>query len=280
MAQVLHFTIQGEYVTEVARQALYHSNNLNRAIEILMSAMETNELSKKEIRNMALAILNGEAELRGVYPGEDYGFYYLEEKDKNYDISDFIMHKSEEIKKKQKEYDDLLEKYSFIASSLSEWEARQLNSDFKAETGKRLFNNIGYEDNSPLLESFLERQRMNTNDDYGWLEPNGTFHPVEWGLHNDWADDYLKGKYPDEELYKNLHRSERDDGTHEWIISGDVLVYKLNWVLLHNPAQGIAFPTRNHLKKYTKAQMDFLYDYYIKRGQNVQANALIKEEEI
>lgn len=283
MAKVteLHFTIHGEYLTEVARQALYHSGNLNRALDILTNSMVSDELSKREVYNMALAILNGEAELRGTYPGDDYGFYYLEEKDKNYDLSDFIMHKNEEIKRLKEEYDELLEKFSFVTDSLSEWEAKCLNSDFKDATGKRLFNNIGFEtEMDSMLKSFLDRQKTNMEDDYGWLEPNGTFHPVEWGLHNDWADDYLKEKYPDEKEYNAIHRFENDDGTHEWYISGDILVHKFNWVLLHNPAQGIAFPTRNHTKNYTKAQREFLYDYYVKRGQNAQANELIKEEEM
>lgn len=46
--------------------------------------------------------------------------------------------------------------------------------------------------------------------------------------------------------------------------AGDWLVER-GWVLLHNPRRGIAFPTKNPVKEYTKAQKEFLYDYYMER---------------
>ena len=58
---------------------------------------------------------------------------------------------------------------------------------------------------------------------------------------------------------------------------GDYLVER-GWVLMHNISQGLAFPTRNPLKPYTKAQKEFLYDYYIERGKEAEANAIWKED--
>ena len=55
--------------------------------------------------------------------------------------------------------------------------------------------------------------------------------------------------------------------------AGDWLVER-GWILLHNPSQGIAFPTKNPVKRYTKAQQDFLYDYYMERGKEKEANAI------
>lgn len=49
-------------------------------------------------------------------------------------------------------------------------------------------------------------------------------------------------------------------------------------VLLHNPSQGIAVTTRNPLKRYTKAQQEFLYGYYMERGKEKEANAVYEEE--
>lgn len=51
------------------------------------------------------------------------------------------------------------------------------------------------------------------------------------------------------------------------------------WVLLHNPSQGIAFPTKNPVKEYTKAQKEFLYDYYMERDCKKEANAIWQEDE-
>ena len=51
------------------------------------------------------------------------------------------------------------------------------------------------------------------------------------------------------------------------------------WVLLHNPSRGIAFPTKNPVKEYTKAQKEFLYDYYMERDCKKEANAIWQEDE-
>ena len=45
---------------------------------------------------------------------------------------------------------------------------------------------------------------------------------------------------------------------------GDWLVDR-GWVLLHNPSQGVAFATGSLVRDMTKAQKEFLYDYYIER---------------
>lgn len=60
--------------------------------------------------------------------------------------------------------------------------------------------------------------------------------------------------------------------------AGDWLVER-GWVLLHNPSRGIAFPTKNPVKEYTKAQKEFLYDYYMERDCKKEANAIWQEDE-
>lgn len=40
---------------------------------------------------------------------------------------------------------------------------------------------------------------------------------------------------------------------------------------------GIAYPTKNSVREYTKAQKEFLYDYYMERGCKEEANAIWKE---
>lgn len=47
-------------------------------------------------------------------------------------------------------------------------------------------------------------------------------------------------------------------------------------VIFYNPSQGIAFSTRNPVKEYTKAQKEFLYDYYMERGKETEANKVWK----
>ena len=44
-------------------------------------------------------------------------------------------------------------------------------------------------------------------------------------------------------------------------------------------SRGIAFPTKNPVKEYTKAQKEFLYDYYMERDCKKEANAIWKESD-
>ncbi|PXV95485.1 hypothetical protein C8E03_101114 [Lachnotalea glycerini] len=113
-----------------------------------------------------------------------------------------------------------------------------------------------------MLCSFIKRKMSDTENDYGWLEPNGTFHAVEWEEHQEWADEWIRNNIPENEyLY----------GTGFTLLAGDYLVKK-GWILLHNPSQGIAFATRSRNCRITKNQKKFLYDYYMERNCEKEAN--------
>lgn len=53
----------------------------------------------------------------------------------------------------------------------------------------------------------------------------------------------------------------------------------LNFKMQLGPSRGIAFPTKNPVKEYTKAQKEFLYDYYMERDCKKEANAIWKESD-
>lgn len=59
----------------------------------------------------------------------------------------------------------------------------------------------------------------------------------------------------------------------KYISYGDFLTDR-GWVLLHNPSQGIAIPTTSPGKRYTKAQKEFLYQYFIDRNCEKEANEI------
>ena len=137
------------------------------------------------------------------------------------------------------------------------------------ETGEKLFVNMEEERESAgstLLDSFIKRMKSETDDDYGWLEPNGTFHPVEFGEHESWAKDHVA------EFYRDEHEEKRKEAR-KYILYGDFLTDR-GWVLLHNPSQGIAIPTTSPGKRYTKAQKEFLYQYFIDRNCEKEANEI------
>ena len=134
-----------------------------------------------------------------------------------------------------------------------------------------------YEDDA--LDSFMKRmleEEEHSTGDYGWLEPDGTFHEVDWGNHQIFAEKYIRENMTEDDWIAagvHLPGQFKSDNLHSF---GDYLVER-GWVLLHNPSQGIAIPTKNAVKRYTKAQKEFLYDYYMERGKETEANAVYDE---
>jgi hypothetical protein len=274
------FKVQGEFITNLAREKCYFEGKFDYAIKLLTECLINDKLSKNEIRNMAIAILDGRAIIKGTYPDKDYGFVYLNEKDNQWDLGKLIIDNFNKLEKDKKEFNELLQKYFFLAEHLSEWEQKSLNRDYKEEYGEVLFEGLTestistVSTGNTMLDSFMKRQMMNTEDDYGWLEPNGIFHAVEWGEHQNWADLYIQQNFS-EEIYENIDFSYSSNTG--LIGAGDYLAMR-GWILLHSPSQGIAYPTRSDTCRITKAQKEFLYDYYIARDCEKEANKIWNED--
>lgn len=124
------------------------------------------------------------------------------------------------------------------------------------------------------IDSYIKRmtdKEEHTTQDYGWLEPNGTFHAVEWGEHQSWAQSYLDENYPeqaeDTEIDMQVKCNVGLIGAGDWLV-------ERGWILLHNPMHGIAYPLVNPAKKPTKAQKEFLFDYYVERNCEKEASAV------
>ncbi len=92
------FKIQGEFITTLAREKCYFEGKYDYAIELLTSCMKTDELTKNEILDMAIAILDGRAELKGTYPNDDYGFTNLDEKDEKWDLGKLVSDSYKKLK--------------------------------------------------------------------------------------------------------------------------------------------------------------------------------------
>lgn len=99
----------------------------------------------------------------------------------------------------------------------------------------------------------IVRNKIISNNDkemYGWLAPDGTFYPVDFGNHQDWASKYLLEQFRNENI--DLKCGENP---------GDKLC-EMGFILLHNP-HGYNFSvTRDIRKVITKKQKDFLIDYF------------------
>ena len=107
-----------------------------------------------------------------------------------------------------------------------------------------------------------------STEDYGWLAPDGRFYGVSWGEHQDWALKHIK----EIGIYDTLTMKERISSQG----MGDVLMNR-GWILLHNPRHGTACPTKKEAFRYSKAQMEFLFDYYMERGLKKEAYAIVED---
>lgn len=328
----LNFSVDGAFITRLAREKCHEDGRLAYAIDLLTSCMQTDQLTTQEIEQRAYDILNGRAELKGIYPGPDYRFEYIPGKEKSNDISDAFVAMQKKLTEKEEHIQALQRRYLYLYDSISEWERNRILKayindgyleddphflepiDADGMQGEDEYNAALYDlqdevelrnavggrvimSTDPMSPVFRVSQTMqnptkalneymsrmtsddDTSNDYGWLEPNGTYHPVEWGEHAKWAAAYLDEHYPYEnEKFANLYFRTGPDGKRQYINNGDVLVYSLGWVLIDNPSQGLGRHTCRPHYPMTKAQKEFLYDYYTKRKMTHEANALYEND--
>lgn len=170
----------------------------------------------------------------------------------------------------------LLGKYKFVGSSADDsFGLVEDDTDIL-----ELYGNVDYLRTVTDIELvFSARKRMGDpseepeiDAEYGWLSPTGEFYPVEWANHQEWAREFLDRNGMYHEFYECYKTSSSG------LTYGDYLVYQRGWILLHSPGQEAAFETRDMSRRRTKAQADFLYDYYMKRRRYEEANKLFEEE--
>ena len=177
----------------------------------------------------------------------------------------------ERRKKIEKDLRRMIERWDVAMDHISESTQREIRKELGEETAE--------DRQQDALDSLMARmmdEENHTTEDYGWLEPDGTFHGAEWGEHQEWAQNYMNEKLPEEAMDRDIDLQTKCNvgliGAGDWLV-------ERGWVLLHNPSQGIAFPTKNPVKEYTKAQKEFLYDYYMERDCKKEANAIWKESD-
>ena len=256
----LSFAITGEFVTRTAREWLWLEGKPWSVVEeFLLSCMCGTDKSREELSELAFKVVSGRAKFIGNTADETYAMV-----DDNQDlVGDYIGRWNRKVKKLEKECREIEDKYYALTNYLIDSGRGYLLSD--AGVGED-------EDEDPvasaMLNSYMKQdaiEREGHTDNYGWLAPNGEFYPVEWGEHQGWAH------------HKVIELGWIGEDTETWIDNegnthcvwtgeeGDILVDR-GWVLLHNPAKGVAKVTANSARPLTKAQKDFLYGYYADRG--------------
>lgn len=298
--RTVHFSVNGEFITNLAREKLFIQKDLAGAIRLLRSATCSDQIDSDKQLMICLQILHGAAWIKGNSDEDDYGLDCREDIETRptelSSISQLIADMAQKIEDLERENHENMVKVGFLADQLDDWEVSRVNADYYNEYGEPLFPNIPIpswaraENQLPAMDSMLseyleQRKRDDVVDedgepvcDYGWLEPDGTWHPVEWGNHSGWAKDWLEEYMPYKE-HPEIYNHTDAHGNKHHIENGDVLVYSLGWILMDSPHQGKARPTRDMSRNMTREQKEFLYDYYIERDRHEEANALYADGE-
>lgn len=276
--KMLTFSIAGRIITDVAREHFYVRNDMAKALDLLCAGLQSDKLNEYERMALALRVLDGKAEIRGTYPGDSYGFYDLDEPDSRFSIADHISKLAEKLETANAELRDLQMKFNIVAEDLTDMDKREANRkwfELDYDRKRPIFDDV---ESVPLipgltdqLNSFLERMHEpeTSTDDYGWLEPDGTFHEVEFADHEQWAY---------ETIQKRGWRDEYDRSDFGGLYSnGDFLVERKGFVLLHNPGFGMAMVSSSETRPLTKAQREFLFDYYTERNRPDLAKKYLEE---
>ncbi len=271
----LSFNIQGKFITRLAREWLFcEGKDIELVMNLLLSCMSGTDMKPEELKRYAEDILLGRADFDGNTADGTFHMitYDPSEQPKASEQFDIFRRLSVEIarrKKAEEERDRYREWYSVAMEYVPEF----AQNEVLEETGQPIKSRYG----NDMLGSFMERmmdKKEHSTEDYGWLEPDGTFHEVEWGNHQEWAQRYIEENFP--EVAEDDDVDMQTKCNVGLIGAGDWLVER-GWVLLHSPSQGIAQPTKNPVKRYTKKQQEFLYDYYMERGKEREANAVYEE---
>ncbi len=260
---------------QLARERFYENHDIVSAMNILMGITNCDQLTKEEQEILCLEILMYKKDIVGIYPREEVRI--IDCTKKIYDFFGTIDNLSQKIKNSEEEYNSLLQKFLFLRDKTDESYLKALNDSYYFETGEYLFEEDfaetsndeeelfkckTYKKNDEEVESYLKRMadtQSHSTEDYGWLSPEGKFFDAPFGHHNEWARKYLEKNDPEfDEIYSDKCK--------------DKLI-ELHWVLLDSPYGGIATPKFGHFGM-TKAQKEFLYDYYMERNLVDEANKI------
>lgn len=259
----LSFAITGEFVTRTAREWLWlEAKPWSTVEEFLLSCMHGTDQTREELVDLAIKVVTGKAKFIGNTADDTYALV-----EDNQDlIGDYIGRWSRKLKQLEKDHRELENKWSQLTAYLMDSGRGYMLKDAGVDESDEGDRGLGY-GLSVMLDSYLKEERIEREghkDNYGWLDPQGNFYPVEFADHQNWA-------YHKVRQLGIVEKYAADYGD-----SGDLLVER-GWALLHNPGMGVAYVTANPTKPLTKAQKDFLYGYYLDRGLTKNAELYVAD---
>ena len=255
------FAIDGDWLTDFLRQRfLYEGIGFEWVVETVGELLKSNGLTEQRIEQIAQDIILGRSYFKG--NTRDGSFAYC-------DCSDEPL-KSDFFRKYTKLQNDLKKEEQARKDAVEAWQELAL-----VITGELERDDCGCQCNIDLLkptpmEEFIDRMIAPEEETapYGFISPDGEFHPVEWAKHEKFAVDYLEER--------GGWAAVIEAGCHT---ATDTLVIGKGWLLLHNPQHGKPFLTSGD-RPMTNAQREALFDYYTKYGMKKEASALYQEVEV
>lgn len=243
----LVFHTTGAFITDLARDWFWEEKKPWPVIEeLLLACMCGTDKPKEELVKLAREIVCGSKQFIG---RTDDGSYAMVDDDKEL-LAKYQASWAGRLKSTEAALNEIEQKFFQLA-------------DYLIDSGYgrllRMSGVSGEEDEPDMsdeLKSYLEQstlEKRGFEDNYGWLDPGGSFYPVDWGEHQGWA--YRKARQMGWIQDSALHTGQ----------DGDILVQH-GWVLLHSPSMGVASVTASDEKPLTKAQREFMFSYYSDRG--------------
>ena len=255
------FSVNGEWLTSFIKEQFFHEGRDFDWVIQTISAMfkGANDLDDERIEQIAQDVILGRSWFKGE-TGKD--FVFCDGRDEP--ISSDFFRKFSTLKANLKK-----EREARVAAQEAWQEIALLykgeieRSDLMCEENIELFKPMP-------TEEYINRMIAPEEEvaPYGFISPDGEFHPVPWADHEEFAEQYIH-KHGGWEVVLN-------DDTYD--TAKDVLIMRLGWLLLHNPRQGNPVLTQGE-RTMTKAQREALFDYYTKYGMKKEASALYQEVE-
>ena len=166
------FTVTGAFVTKTAREWFWEEGKpWEKVEEFLLACMCGTDKSREELVALARDVVLGRAKFIGDTAD---GSYAMVTDDGEYAIK-AAGKLLKRLKDEKEERRDLEIRLENLVDRIADEDCEWLLEERKPPEA----------DMSPLLSSFLEQRKIENEheDNYGWLEPNGEFHPVEFAEH-------------------------------------------------------------------------------------------------
>ena len=124
-------------------------------------------------------------------------------------------------------------------------------------------------------KKYTEEPQTKKYDNFGYVAPDGTFFPSDFGTHEGKALAIIKAGG-----FKNSFNDWKRTSADASGLARDFLINEKGYCLIHNPLMdGGYIVSQSPSKNLTKEQRETLYDYFTENGDSYLANAMFSQEE-